>query len=78
MQLFLNNLKKHQVLGYVHEKYVPTPVNITTVNINSGDINNEDEMIDWLTKYNIKNTSTQSQAQAKNSKEMAISRVGHR
>ena len=55
MQLFSNWTKyEYQVLGYVHEKYVPIPVNITTVNtLFNTNINAEDEMIDWLNKEKL-------------------------
>jgi UDP-galactopyranose mutase len=62
---------EHKVLSFVDGKYVPVPVNITTVNkLLNLNINTEEGMKDWL-KNNITKTKN-----PKNSEESAISRVG--
>jgi len=63
---------EHKVVAKVDDKYVPIPVNITTVNmIFDKCIKTEDEMNEWLTdnKVNYDNIS--------NSEQMAKSRVGN-
>ena len=64
---------EHKVMAWVNETYVPVPVNIQTVNTLFGmNIQTEREMQAWL-------RSEQTQYdEPKNSKEMALSRVGAR
>ena len=64
---------EHEVLAYIHEKHVPVPVNIDTVNTLFGlDIKTQAEMDDWLKKEQV------PYPEPKNSEEMALSRVGKR
>lgn len=62
---------EHEVKGYIDNKIVPIPANITTVNmLLNENIVNEEQMNEWLKKNQEKyNTIT-------NSEEMAKSRVG--
>jgi UDP-galactopyranose mutase len=61
---------EHRVLSFVNDKFVPVPVNITTVNVLFNlNIKNEDEMKEWLYNNQIK-------GDIKNSKDAALSRVG--
>lgn len=61
----------HQVISRVDGKFVPVPVNITTVNRLCGvNISNEAEMNDWLASVQ------HDYEEPKNSEEMALSRVG--
>lgn len=60
----------HEVLSYVDGKFVPMPVNITTVNqLCKTSIQTSSEMDDWL-------KSVQINRDIKNSEDMALSRVG--
>ena len=62
---------EHKVLGKVDGKLVPIPVNITTVNMLLGtNIQNEEEMKQWLKENQIANPDP------KNGKEAALARVG--
>lgn len=62
---------EHRVLAKVDGMLVPIPVNITTVNKLFGlNIQNEEEMKQWLAKVQIKNEDPQ------NGKEAALARVG--
>lgn len=62
---------EHKVIGLVDEKYIPIPVNITTVNVLCNEnIQNEEEMKKWLDKNQIKFDNIQ------NSEQIALSRVG--
>jgi UDP-galactopyranose mutase len=62
---------EHRVLAYVDNKYVPVPVNITTVNELLGtDIKNEKEMKKWLSEHQVKIDNP------KNGEEAALARVG--
>jgi UDP-galactopyranose mutase len=62
---------EHTVLSKLDNKYVPIPVNITTVNILFNEtLQNEDEMGRWLKTNQISYESIQ------NSEEMAKSRIG--
>jgi len=62
---------EHRVLACVDNKYIPIPVNITTVNtLFNISIKNQEEMKLWLKKNQIKNNNP------KNSKEAALARVG--
>ncbi len=62
---------EHRVLAKVDGQLVPIPVNITTVNTLFGlNIQNEDEMLQWLDKNQVKNEHPQ------NGKEAALARVG--
>jgi UDP-galactopyranose mutase len=61
----------HKILGYIDNKYVPIPVNITTVNnICNENIKNEDEMNNWLSLNQIKYDKIE------NGEELMKSRVG--
>lgn len=61
---------QHRVLSYVNGKYVPVPVNITTVNTLFGtNLSSEAEMAEWLDK-------NQEKMQVVSSKEAALNRVG--
>jgi UDP-galactopyranose mutase len=61
---------EHRVLSFVNNKFVPVPVNITTVNaLFDLTIKNEYEMKQWLENNQIK-------GEIKNSKDAALSRVG--
>ena len=60
----------HKVLSYVKDKYVPIPVNITTVNeLFDLKISNISEMQSWLKENQVK-------SEIKNSKDSALARVG--
>jgi len=60
----------HTVISYVDKKFVPMPVNITTVNqLCNTSIQNTDEMNEWL-------KTVQYSGEIKNSEDMALSRVG--
>ncbi len=62
---------QHKVLASVDGKLVPIPVNIKTVNMIFGlNIQNEEEMDEWLIKNQIKSDNPQ------NGEEAALSRVG--
>lgn len=62
---------EHCVLSYVEDKYVPIPVNITTVNLLCNEnIQNNEEMDIWLKKNQCKYDKIT------NSEEMCKSRVG--
>lgn len=62
---------EHKVVAYTDNKFVPVPVNITTVNRLIGtNIINEDQMNEWLNKNQIKYKNIT------NSEEMAKSLVG--
>lgn len=62
---------EHTVLSKVNNKYVPIPVNITTVNLLLNEnIQNEAEMQQWLEQNQVKNNNIA------NSEEMALSRIG--
>ena len=64
---------EHKVLAYCDNKYVPVPVNITTVNnLCNEHITNTNEMNIWLNKNQIKFDKP------KNSEETALSRVGEK
>jgi UDP-galactopyranose mutase len=66
------NIYRHKVLSYVNGKYVPVPVNITTVNELLGlNIQNISEMQEWLKENQIK-------GEIKNSKDSALARVGRK
>lgn len=57
---------EHKVLSYVKDKYVPVPVNIDTVNSIFGlNIENENEMVEWLDKIQYKGDITNSEDAAK-------------
>jgi len=63
---------EHKVLAYIDNKYVPIPVNITTVNqLCNQNIQNENEMKIWL------NNNQDKFDEIVNSEEMARSRVGN-
>jgi len=63
---------EHTVLSYVDDKFVPVPVNITTVNILCDEtIQNTDEMNEWLNQNQIK------YEKINNSEEICKSRVGN-
>lgn len=62
---------EHTVLSYVDDKYVPMPINITTVNtLCNQSIKTTEEMDDWLSKNQVKYDKIE------NSEQMAKSRVG--
>ncbi len=62
---------EHRVLAKVEGKLVPVPVNITTVNTLFGlNIQNEEEMREWLESVQVKNDHPQ------NGEEAALARVG--
>ena len=62
---------EHTVLGYIDNKYVTIPVNISTVNkLCNENIQTEKEMDEWLKKNQVKYD------EIKNGEEMAKSRVG--
>jgi len=62
---------EHEVLSCVDSKFVPIPVNITTVNrICNESIQNEDDMKIWLEKNQEKYENIE------NSEQMACSRIG--
>jgi UDP-galactopyranose mutase len=62
---------EHKVLASVDGQLVPIPVNITTVNQIFGlNIQNEQEMDDWLAQHQVKNEQPQ------NGEEAALARVG--
>jgi UDP-galactopyranose mutase len=62
---------EHKVLGLIDDKYLPIPVNITTVNeIFNLDIKNKKEMDEWLSENHVKYENIT------NGEEMAKSRVG--
>jgi UDP-galactopyranose mutase len=62
---------ENNVIGYIDGKYVPIPVNITTVNnICNENLQTEEEMNEWLKKNQIK------YEKITNGEEMAKSRVG--
>lgn len=64
---------EHRVISYVDKKYVPVPVNITTVNMLFGlSIEDEEEMKRWL------KTQIVPISHPRNSEESAVSRVGVR
>lgn len=61
----------HKVLSFVDRMLVPIPVNITTVNmLLSENIQNEEQMKQWLSKNTIPNPNPQ------NSEEAGLARVG--
>ena len=63
---------EHNVLSYVDDKYVPMPINITTVNMLCNEnIETTDEMKKWLNNNQIKYDNID------NSEKMAKSRVGN-
>lgn len=63
---------EHCVLSYVENKFVPVPVNITTVNVLCNEtIQNSNEMDEWLKLNQIK------YEKITNSEEMCKSRVGN-
>jgi UDP-galactopyranose mutase len=63
---------EHNVLSYVDDKYVPMPINITTVNMLCNEnIKTTDEMKEWLNNNQIKYDNID------NSEKMAKSRVGN-
>jgi len=63
---------EHNVLSYVDDKYVPMPINITTVNMLCNEnIETTDEMKEWLDNNQIKYDNID------NSEKMAKSRVGN-
>jgi UDP-galactopyranose mutase len=63
---------EHNVLSYVDDKYVPMPINITTVNMLCNEnIETIDEMKEWLDNNQIKYDNID------NSEKMAKSRVGN-
>ena len=63
---------EHNVLSYVDDKYVPMPINITTVNMLCNEnIETTDEMKEWLNNNQIKYDNID------NSEKMAKSRVGN-
>lgn len=62
---------EHRVYAFVDGKYVPVPVNITTVNLLLGEnLSNEWEMLEWL------NANAGKFSKPKNGEEACISRVG--
>ena len=62
---------EHKVLSLIDNKYIPIPINITSVNeLLNETINNSKEMDEWLKKNQIKYENI------KNSEEMAKSRIG--
>jgi len=62
---------EHKVLSYVDNKFVPMPVNITTVNeLCNEHLQNEQDMNEWLENNQIK------YEEITNSEEMAKSRIG--
>lgn len=66
------NRWEHNVLSYVDDKFVPVPVNITTVNILCNEtIQNTDEMNEWLKSNQVK------YEKITNSEEICKSRVGN-
>lgn len=61
---------EHKVLSYVDNKFVPVPVNITTVNkLFNLNIQDEPTMVKWLSQQQIK-------SEINNSKDAALARVG--
>ena len=63
---------EHKVLTYVEDKFVPIPVNITTINeLCSEHLQNENDVKNWLEKHQIKYDTIN------NSEEMAKSRIGN-
>ena len=63
---------EHKVLTYVEDKFVPIPVNITTINELCGEhLQNEKGVNEWLEKTQIKYDKIN------NSEEMAKSRIGN-
>jgi len=63
---------EHKVLGYVDQRYVPIPVNISTVNILCHEnLKNQNEMEEWLRSNQIQCKKVNS-----NSEDVAKSRVG--
>jgi UDP-galactopyranose mutase len=64
---------EHNVLSYVDDKYVPMPINITTVNMLCNEnIETTDEMKEWLNNNQVKYDNIN------NSEKMAKSRVGNK
>ena len=62
---------EHEVKSYVDGKYVPMPINITTVNmLCNQNIKTEEEMKIWMMENQIKSDTIE------NSEEMALSRIG--
>jgi UDP-galactopyranose mutase len=62
---------KHKVLGLIDDKYLPIPVNITTVNkIFKLNIKNKEEMDKWLSENQVKYDNIT------NGEEMVKSRIG--
>lgn len=62
---------QHKVVSKVDDKYVPIPINITTVNeLLNKNINDKNEMNEWLKRNQI------SYENINNSEEMALSRIG--
>jgi UDP-galactopyranose mutase len=62
---------EHSVVGFVDNKHIPIPVNITTVNMLCNEnLQNENEMDDWLKKVQIKYDHIE------NGEQLTKSRVG--
>ena len=62
---------EHKVLSFLENKFVPIPVNITTVNMLCNEnLKNEEEMDKWLKENQIQ------YEEIKNSEEMAKNRIG--
>eukprot|EP00960_Hanusia_phi_P055849 763077-Hanusia_phi.AAC.7 len=62
---------EHKVLSCVDDKYVPVPINITTINeLFNENIQNSYEMNEWLKQNQIKKDVV------KNSEDVALSRIG--
>jgi UDP-galactopyranose mutase len=61
---------EHRVLSFVKGKYVPVPVNITTVNMLFGlNITTVEQMREWLSVHQVK-------SEIRNSRDSALARVG--
>ena len=68
---------EHKVLGIVEGKYVPIPVNIDTVNkLFDLNIENEQQMEEWLKKEQVALTEDGKEREPKDSEEVALTRVG--
>ena len=64
---------EHKVLSYVENKFVPIPVNITTINeVLNENLQNENDIHKWLEENQMKYN------EIKNSEEMAKSRIGQK
>jgi UDP-galactopyranose mutase len=64
---------EHKVLTYTNDKFVPIPVNITTINeLCEENLQNEEDVHKWLQENQVKYDTIQ------NSEEMAKSRIGNK